>query len=401
MNSKLNALLLCALGSCLLTSVSVRADVTSDQPAKPYRLFMGRDVAVPYGKDFAPIVGVNGGVLHVAVGRQRRDVARAELKGFRVDDELKISDKAVEIEGLKIDRGYGPLSEPELLWRKNTSDALQVRDLIDYSGDVARHETKVWNDEAERLERAGGIHLAEAKIDRDKAAAIQQQADQLSRVSAVAQSAEFVDHSTDVLGREDYDALVIDFTVSSPTNLPDAYVILFAEFHPSKKKTIENFVHIQEISVVGNRPQRVNFKAAGLPAGFELVKTEVHLYSGGREVATNVSANSVTLSRDEAFDYIFAQYLNSHRTHDGQVNASVALAQVPSDIRAKIPKEELGRRIRVHVSAKGLPTEIQTVDGTPLSDYSQQVIREFRFKPALTKGKAVDGECVVKLQDGI
>lgn len=130
----------------------------------------------------------------------------------------------------------------------------------------------------------------------------------------------------------------------------------------------------------------------------ELIDFQLHVYDRGVEIATNVSPNRVELTRDEAFEYVKLEYLDTHR--GSTLPAAPVMGQLPSDLPTRIAAGNYGQTFYVRVSKEGMAKEAYLDAGcTKKFDdpYVVSVLRRIRFKPALDEGKPVEAVAPLNL----
>jgi hypothetical protein len=196
------------------------------------------------------------------------------------------------------------------------------------------------------------------------------------------------------------EAMDVAFEVSSQHRLESPFVVTITRFHPrgTKPGTVQRLVFAKALGPIDSRPVAVHFYEEGFPPAFELQGFEIHLYNRGEEVATNVSSKRVELTRDEAFEYVKMGYIGTHK--DDTLAAVPAMGKLPADLPARLADGKYGDTYYVRVSKDGLADELflDAACTKKVGDpYLESVIRNIRFKPALDRGKPVDGVAQIKL----
>jgi hypothetical protein len=199
-----------------------------------------------------------------------------------------------------------------------------------------------------------------------------------------------------------FDAIEIAFEVSAPALVTNPYVVIVAQYHdPDEAKgTAHNWIYAKSLDPIDRTPRKVTIRKGGFPKGFELEGYQVHLYDHGRELATNVAERQMALTRDEAFKYVLIEYLAAHK--GANVPASPGLTRLPPDLRERLSGAQFTQTFYVKVTKDGLPAGTY-VDPSCLQEvedsYLRSVVADIRFKPALEKGRPVDGVALLKLSD--
>jgi hypothetical protein len=125
---------------------------------------------------------------------------------------------------------------------------------------------------------------------------------------------------------------------------------------------------------------------------------QVHLYNGGKEVATNIAAKRVPLTRDEAFEYVKMDYLSSHM--GTTLPAVPAMGKLPADLPSRLAQGQFRQVFYVKVSKDGIGAHayLDEACSRPVEDpYIATLLKDIRFEPALENGEPVDGVAILKL----
>jgi hypothetical protein len=196
-----------------------------------------------------------------------------------------------------------------------------------------------------------------------------------------------------------YDAMDVRFDVSCAKSLREPYVVTLTRFKtPDSAGLVKTLVYAKALDPIDARPTEVHFVEEGFPFNYDLVDFQLHLYDHGVEVATSVSAKRVELTREEAFEYVKIEYMGLHK-HD-TLGASPAMGRLPADLHTQIALGKYAETFYVKVSKDGLGGESYTdmfCTQRIIDPYLDAVIKNLRFKPALSEGKAVDGVSPVNL----
>jgi hypothetical protein len=161
---------------------------------------------------------------------------------------------------------------------------------------------------------------------------------------------------------------------------------------------VQNMVYAKALHPIDVHLSHVHFAQEGFPFGFEVVDFQLHLYNRGEEIATNVAADRVELTRDEAFEYVKMEYIGSHK--GATLPAEPAMGKLPAELPAKLAQGQYKQTFYVKVSKDGLADEEYSDPACTrrIDDpYLDSVVKRIRFKPALNSGRPVDGFATVNL----
>jgi len=186
----------------------------------------------------------------------------------------------------------------------------------------------------------------------------------------------------------------IEFSISSPKPLYHPYVVTMTRFHAknSKPGLVQNLVYAKSLDPIHSQISHVHFSEEGFPFNYDLIDFQIHIYDGGREVATNLAQDRVELTRDEAFEYVKSEYIGAHP--HATLPAVAVMGSLPSDLPVKLNSGKYDETFFVRVDKDGLSRQAFADEACtkPLNDpYLDSVVARVRFKPALADGRPVDG----------
>jgi hypothetical protein len=196
------------------------------------------------------------------------------------------------------------------------------------------------------------------------------------------------------------DAMDVEFDVRSAKPLHNPYVVTMTRFHAvgSKPGFVQNMVYAKSLNPIDEHLSHVHFVEEGFPYDYELIDFQLHIYDRGEEIATNIAADRVELTREEAFEYVKSEYIGAHQKDT--LSAAPAMAKLPADLPAKLAQGKYGTAFYVRVSKDGLADEAYADPACTrrINDaYLDSVVQRVRFKPALNSGKPIDGIATLNL----
>lgn len=368
---------------------------------KTHTLFMGADLSIEQNKKLYRVQDVVGGSFVINVdGKEVKIPADWGAITLKVDRSLKLTATAVSVDHLKAERAYTPGNDPVKKFMASQGGAMASQDAIAAAGQnvVLAQRMAIANTKAAAAAQEGGfpaggdLHAAQQQYDAANAAAL----------SDFGNNSGLAGKMQDELQEGLFDAMDVEFDVSSEKLIRRPYVVVMAQYRKRESKPGEsyNWIYAAALEPLGSKPQKVRIRKGGFPPGFELEKYQVHVYDGGQEVATNVAEKRVPLTRDEAFQYMLIDYVSSHK--GASLPATPAMGKLPADLRTRLGSGQLTQFFYVKVSKDGLPMEAYVDESCShkVDDpYLQSVIRDIRFNPALEKGRPIEGTALLKLGD--
>jgi len=436
----------CLLAACAASASLAIADVTKDKPitmdqvvvkeAKTHTLFMGADISINLDKDLYPVRDVTGSSWIIEINHQEKVVsARQAPLNLKITPNLKLTEGSATITGFKREAAYSYANDPSVRLTQglSRSSALST-DLIDVARDAQARVDTMQNSalgpmalfassdnqfgDAALLAQAGsskgvpyvippgGYNASNfrAFIAQYAAAAASSQAKTLAVAQELAVSTENqTSNGNEPAGKiatEGFDAMDVEFSISSPKPLLHPYVVTMTRFHArnSKPGLVQNLVYAKSLDPIYTQISHVHFSEEGFPFNYELIDFQIHIYDGGKEIATNLAQDRVELTRDEAFEYVKSEYIGAH---PGATLPPVAvMGNLPSDLPVKLNSGKYDAPFYVKVNKEGLANHAFADQdcSRPLNDpYLDSVVSRVRFKPALAAGRPVDGVTVLNL----
>lgn len=390
--------------SCPLYAWGNEAAVTPPAavaPAKPtHTLFMGVDLSVQRDGQLLPVRDVQGAYLVAKrKGKEIRVPTTGKSLQMKVNRSLKVSSRSAVLGKLSVDRGYTPANDP---FKKFAASA----------GMAAGAEAATSLEQGEMfaaLQNQDYTSIADARgaMFADVAGATQAANNATVEYSRAVGAADSQIVSTGsqastLAGDEAkmaFDALVVEFDISSPEPLSQPYVVVLAQLRAGEASQAMryNWVYAKAVGDLGEKPTHVYIKQGGFPAGFVIEQCSVHLFASGEEIPTDSSPMRAELTQEEAYQYAAIDYITQHK--GATLPAGLASGQNTEALRAHLDRNYRGGPVFVEVSKLGLTGRIfRDKDAKqPLDDDNlAAIIRDLRFNPALSVGKAVDSVVGVK-----
>jgi hypothetical protein len=359
---------------------------------------------VQKGEAFLRVLDVAGSSFMVRGGDSPEYVAmQMRSANVKVEKRLKLTAAAVRIENFRSERIYTPENDPRQQFTRESGAATGAH----AAADVASYQRfDLYN----QLTGGGGKPTEASEYVGDgteRGRAMEQLARQevLARAqlgSDMTNSGYAANKMLNALDRELFDAMEVEFEVSSEQPLTDTYLIVISRFQEpgAKAGMVRNWIFAQSLGEVGPKPRLVRIREGGFPVGFKLLDSEVHLYQGGRELASNVSPKRVELTRAEAQQYLMIDHLAAHK--DTTVPAEPAVGRLPSDLRERLSAGHYLQPYYVRVDEDGDATGVflDAACRKPVTDpYLTDLFAAVLFKPALVAGKPTVAVCRVKLPE--
>lgn len=369
------------------------ADNTS--PVDGYHMFVGMDVELPFEGELHP--------MRRLVNRNRD--AEIVVDGTPHHVSINRSETMRLKRGLKVGRARAHIGELEAVRSHSIGNNPFMQ--------AARTEMAVQTQAMELMDQAHGQYIYDSlgAVNANTAEAVTVEAQkaimgraeenlmgQINR-KPVYDYTQLSHRTASALADSDtHDAIEATFMLSSPEPVADVDLVLVADYTvPGKNDEIRRLVYTRALGAIGPDPRRERVWVQGLPPGFQLQETTVHLYTWGEELATNLSEKAVPMSHDQALGVMMADHLNRHRRDT--VPARPIWITAPPNFRAMIDISALPAEAVIQVDQEGRVTAVSSTDGQPLRlpTLARRVLTETRFYPALDQGQPIASTLHVEL----
>ena len=368
---------------------------TPDGHTGAYRMFVGMDVEVPLNGELRPMrrvlhrnrdaeVVVEGAIHHVSINQS---------EVLRLKKGLKIGRIPVEVQEFDARRAYSYANDP---YRRNVQVQMAVQSQADERSDLAQfqHTQATLGNTFSREKMSGATAAAlEARMAAADASLMNH-----TNSAPVYNFGELRHRLTADMAKEEFDAIEATFLLSSAEPVADVHLVFVADYNlPDKKDELRRLVYVRAIGALSQEPRHERIWVQGLPTGYQLQESTVHLYTWGEELPTNFSEKPVDLTYDQAVQVLLAEHQMQHR--NATRPAEPIWVTAPANFRARLDPTLLPAEAQLRIDENGRVIDLLDGDGQPLplSGFARRVLTETRFYPALEKGTAVASTLRIEL----
>jgi hypothetical protein len=355
-------------------------------------VFVGLDLLVGPAELAQPIRRVEGGRALIRSGDDIQSVPIRQLSDLQVKRAAKVGRRALTVSSFNVSRAYTVHSDPALAEMANQSRltglAMDMRDLAERQLINAQTPDSIPRDSPNYEET---VKEATARY---QAVQVQyhqtrQLAERLSDTRLLSSRVQEADADAR------FDAISVSFRVASTELIPEAYVIFIAEvFDPIQPAHPRTFVHVRDIGSIEPDPKTVRIFHSGLPPGYEVLKTRLHVYSHGQELGSNLSEKSISLTPSELREYLTVEHLAAHV---GDTLPPVPVwGTAPAGFLSSVRHEDAQKPIAIEVDAEGRVLSLRADDLPP---YIREGLLSLYFRPALNNGHPVPGHIAATLAE--
>lgn len=168
-----------------------------------------------------------------------------------------------------------------------------------------------------------------------------------------------LDKATGVAGNNGEDILELTFQIASLVPIADAYVVVMGVVTQKAEEGITIF-H-QNIGAIGPEPRKVKIRKLGFDPGFTIADVNLHVYTNGKEIATNRSEKNFALTRDQAREFILLSHIAEHPREN--VDAQPVWTLAPPALLANKSGESFNYPVVVNIDADGSIISIHDTEG--------------------------------------
>jgi len=376
---------------------AARAEDTPAGMKEMHVLYLGLDVSLTINDTTGPVVDADNQAVQILQGGRRTRVPLRYGGDFTTAVVPRVARSSITIAGLQDEQTFSRGSDPR---RDAVAQQMIMATAQSAAEELAGREMR------NALDAVDASAAAQAATERIAAAnplytvtttgpTTGQQAAAESATSNFSNTfadPAFSSHlgGDGLSGPDAYDALGVRFTLSSPEPRKHVYgvmrVFLFAPDKPRDRVSSIRFFAVPDLKA---KPTKMFFLHENLPAGFKLDRYEIHLYSDGEEIATNLSNNRVELTRNEIHQFLILKYVSEQ--NGGEAPVAIAVEVLDNDLRNHVPAEQMNRAVDVTVDANGRVTalKLEPANWSGPDAHIGAVLREVRFLPAVRKGKPV------------
>ncbi len=381
--------MLCA---ALICAAMLPATAGAQTTQKTYTLYLGANISVNLDKSIYPVRDVDGSAWVVDINGQKKVIsAKQGPINLKIVPSLKLSEVSATIAGFKKEGAYTFANDPSVRLTQGLGKAATVNASYQAASNQASaiDPSFINTGGTSGTTPSGGTSAAHGES---------------TSAAAAASASSGANASTDLMARQPdnsgYDAMSVEFEISSAKPLQDPYIVTMARFHPpgSEPGTVQSLVFAKALDPIGATPTQVKFSEEGFPINYELVDFQLHLYDGGTEIATNIAEKREAMTFDQAFDYVKTVYLESHKGET--MHAVPVMGDVPAALASHLEQGKYPEIVYVRVSKDGLADTVfadSACEKKIEDSYLLSVVKDIRFKPALAQGTPVEGVASLKL----
>lgn len=378
---------------CLSPQIGIAGPNTEEGGGHEHLIFLGLDLEVQDAQVQGRITDFSRGEVLVSTISSSVPIKAKQVKDFKTVIGPKVAKNIVSIDEVNVERTYTPGNSPHARGFAHQTRTIEFQESRQ---ELAASHMRYFLNRGGQMPTEPGI--ADEPVD-DLGRPPPTVEDYIQAVDDMEsfEPGQFAEMNSG-FGEGAYDALEFSMEVSSPEEITDGYAIVLATvLIPEAPTTPYRVVIFDELPIINHEPKRVRITHSGLPWGFTIDEYQIHIYSQGLEIATNLSANSTAVSRSEAHDFLIMQRLVANRRSD--LPAAIVRPLLDREDFKRIPSSEYGRFATVRVDHLGGVIDVRlSPEGDSAVDMEiMEAIRETAFYPALVNGVPAEGIATIEL----
>lgn len=187
-------------------------------------------------------------------------------------------------------------------------------------------------------------------------------------------------------------ALLITAKVSAPTLVTDAYIVGVARIS-TEESVSQDVVFFDRVPRLDQKLRQIRIVKEGLPGEFEVLDVKLHIYRNGQELVTDKSEKQFALTRDEAYEYLALERVSQNRGKSLAPEPAWSLA--PAELFASAKSDAFDYPMTVQVDEKGNVTSIDP--NIILPQNVAELVTKLPFFPGIEDGVAIASTAQVNL----
>jgi hypothetical protein len=382
--------------SLVLSTTAWSQQAVETSESKDHVLFVGTDLAINQDGEYHSVVGASKDSLQIARNEKLEAVRVSQGTDVRINRGVKLSNLSATIGNVKTESVDRASARAHLEALKSS---MLLADEASMTADRLHGGVMVASAAgADPDAPVAGAAITAAAIEANKAAATAAYTSALPGTDSLEATANT--HLMQNLGQSNSTAVELTFDISSPTPIENAYIVVVANYGSADRpgKNAQQ-ISVKNFDQVATSPQIVKMSHATSLNGLPFEKFDIGLYANGVEVATNLSAKRVPLTKDEAYQFFLIEYLTKHK---GETRSPAPVLMTSrSEFRRELGQAELEEVIYAMVDKSGstLSLSPDKAGSKKLPAPLEVALQDVRFMPALENGKPVDGQLKLKLAD--
>ncbi len=361
-----------------------------------YVLFTGTDIQVLHDQVLYRVQDVKGDAFAIKVrGEEIRIPMGKNPEKLKLTQVERLTARNVTVAKYKYDRIYTAAHDPRRKWAESVAASGAMDDAME-NAQLALAKT------SPTVKKVTGPGKSVNAPNPAYGAALQNVQSASLTASSDLNSAGFQSQKlAEELALQLFDAVEVQFEVSSARPIQSPYVVVLARYHEKDEpQYVRNWLFAKALDPIDAKPRKVFVQEGGFPPGYVLDHLQIHLYENGAEIATDLSENRAPLTREEAHEYLVIDYVATHKNDTAA--PQVALARMPDDWKSHLKGGSSQKTYYVKVDRTGHSTGFFEDEActTKIADsYYEDVLKNMLFLPALEKGKAIDSVAKVRPSD--
>jgi hypothetical protein len=376
------------------------ATLLSAQEEKNYRLFVGVDLLVSQNNVKIPVENLSKRDAIVSPAHGDR-ISLKDVSTFSWARTTKISRSPITISDFEQDRAFSLANDKGMKYLQTQNHmAIYQQEKADGARMAAGEATRIQGaarqvqSNIERAENAGmtvdsrTIEAAQTFLDNSTADLLEANSAmdaQFFESDSMIGDPTFIDKMHGAAGEGGEDVLELTFEISSLVPIAEAYIVVMGVVTQQEEEGIMTFHQV--IGAIGPEPRNIKVRKTGFDPGFTIKDINVHVYTNGKEIATNRSEKNFALTREQAREYLLLTHIAQHKRET--IGAQPVWTLAPPALLANKSGESFNYPVIVNVDADGSIISIHETE-TEAQTFLAQIHDEADIRSKSTPHKQSD-----------
>ena len=179
-------------------------------------------------------------------------------------------------------------------------------------------------------------------------------------------------------------AMLITAEISAPNRIDDAYIVGTASISTNESPE-EQVIFFSRVGKIDNKPRRVRIVKQGMPDEFKVRDVKMHVYRNGQELVSDQSDKQYALTRDQVHEYLALERVS--RNKGKSLDPEPAWELAPATLYGAAKAQNFDYPLTVHVDAQGKVTAIDANEFA--TSEVVDIVMDLPFFPGLVDGEAI------------
>ncbi len=200
-----------------------------------------------------------------------------------------------------------------------------------------------------------------------------------------------------------FDHLRVRMQVQPGQSVEDVFLVAIAKYYPPEAQTGSDYEYNVKLfecpPLVAGETNDFFFLFGGFPFGPKIGEISYHFYSGGDEIPSNYSYQRILLDKEQAFDFLYADYVSKEDTRDSEPRLFQKI-KAPDDWSPVVKDGLAEASVAIRVLPDGSIQIVEMdVEDSILREKLETALVQCRFFPKIKADELVEAEVELRISD--